>query len=70
MKDIIENRSRMGLSAKLKLAGLTVRENGLLWSVLMGAYYASSGVAEASFHKAAALRTKHNLPGYEQQVGQ
>ena len=63
MKDIIENRSRIGLSAKLKLAGLTVRENGLLWSVLMGAYYASSGVAEASFHKAAALRTKHNLPG-------
>ncbi len=63
MKDIIENRSRLGLSAKLKLAGITVRENGVLWSALMGLYYATSSIAEATFQKAAALRTKSNLPG-------
>jgi len=63
MRDIIENRSRIGLGAKLKLAGLTVRENGLLWSTFMGLYYVTSSVAEASFQKAAALRTKNNLPG-------
>ena len=63
MKDIIENRSRISLRSKLKLAGITLRENGLLWSAFMGLYYAGSGIAEASFQKAASLRKKKNLSG-------
>ena len=40
-----------------------VQENGLLWTMLIGTYYVASGVAEASYAKAASLRTKNRLPG-------
>jgi SAM-dependent methyltransferase len=63
MKDLIENRTRIDLRSKFKLLGIMVRENGLLWSLLMGTYYVASGIAEASHTKAALLRTKHHLPG-------
>ena len=63
VKDIIQNRNRMSFEAKLRLAGITLRENGPLWLALMGIYYAGSGIAEASFQKAASLRRRNNLPG-------
>jgi SAM-dependent methyltransferase len=63
VKDRIENRTRIGLLSKLRLVGIMVRENGLLWPLLMGTYYVASGIAEASYAKAASLRIKKNLPG-------
>jgi SAM-dependent methyltransferase len=63
MKDIIENRTRLDLWSKLKLVEIMLRQNGLLWSTLMGIYYLSSAIANASFKKAGALRIKSSLPG-------
>src|ERR1700733_13763425 len=63
MQDIVRTRTRISLRSKLKLFGLMVRENGPLWSALMGLYYASSSIAEASFAKAALMRSRNNLPG-------
>jgi hypothetical protein len=63
MKDLIENRARIGLIPKLRLVGIMIRENGLLWPLLMCTYYVTSGIAEASYVKAASLRIKNNLPG-------
>jgi ubiquinone/menaquinone biosynthesis C-methylase UbiE len=63
MKDIVENRARIGLGTKMKLFGLAVRENGLLWTMQMGVYYLGSGIADASFAAAARRRVAHGLPG-------
>jgi SAM-dependent methyltransferase len=63
VKDLIENRTRIGLFSKVRLAGIMVRENGLLWPLLMGTYYLASGIAEASYAHAVSLRIKKNLPG-------
>ena len=63
MKDIVDNRRRVDLSSKLRLARIMVQENGLLWPALMGTYYLTSGIAEASYAKAASLRAKNHLPG-------
>ena len=63
MKDIIDNRNRIGLRSKLRLAGIALRENGPIWLALMGLYYASSSLAQASFDRAARLRISKNLPG-------
>ena len=63
MKDIIENRFRLDTPSKLRLLGMSLRENGFLWTSLIGLYYAASAVGEKSFSAAAALRRKWNLPG-------
>ena len=63
MKDIVENRSHIGLGTKLRLARLAVQENGLLWTMQMGTYYLASGLAESVYSAAAARRTSKNLPG-------
>ena len=63
VKDLIENRTRIGFLSKLRLVGIMIRQNGLVWPLLMGAYYLASGVAEASYAKAASLRIRKNLPG-------
>jgi len=63
MKDLVENRKRIDLGSKLRLARMMIQENGLLWPVLIGTYYIASGVAEASYARAASLRAKKSLPG-------
>jgi hypothetical protein len=63
MKDIVDNRRRIDLGSKLRLARIMVQENGLLWPALIGTYYLTSGIAEASYAKAASLRAKNHLPG-------
>ncbi len=62
MKDIVDNRRRIDLGSKLRLARIMVQENGLLWPALIGTYYLTSGIAEASYAKAASLRAKNHLP--------
>ena len=63
MKDIVENRSRLSLSQKVKLMGMAIRENGFLWSCCLGAYYLGSALADKAFGWMDSLRKKHNLPG-------
>jgi ubiquinone/menaquinone biosynthesis C-methylase UbiE len=63
MKDIIENRFRIAPSTKARLLAKSVKENGLLWTTLIGLYYTASAVAEKSFSLADRIRRKHGLPG-------
>jgi methyltransferase family protein len=63
MKDIIANRRRLSLSTKLRVLRLSVQENGVLWSLLVGIYYVSSALAEKCFALASARRAKFHLPG-------
>ena len=63
MKDLVENRSRLTLAQKMKLMRLAIKENGVVWSTCLGAYYASSAVAEKAFGVMDALRKRKGLPG-------
>jgi len=63
MKDIVENRRRIGWGRKLKLAALAVKENGILWFVLLITYYAASKVAHESFAAMDRMRRKRGIPG-------
>jgi len=63
MKDIVENRRRIGAAQKARLALIVLKENGVVWSLLMGLYYVTSGIAELAFKKAHAIRSRHKLPG-------
>lgn len=61
--DIVENRKRVGLGRKLKLAALVVRENGLLWCGLLLTYYAASKVAHVAFNAMDRMRRARGIPG-------
>jgi SAM-dependent methyltransferase len=63
MKDLIENRVRLDGSTKARLLAMSLKENGLLWTGLVGMYYVASAIGEKAFALAAGLRTKHGLPG-------
>jgi SAM-dependent methyltransferase len=63
MKDIVENRRRISFASKLRIAWLTLRENGPLWCLLLFAYYVSSFVADRFFSAMDRLRKARNLPG-------
>jgi SAM-dependent methyltransferase len=63
MKDIVENRKRISLSRKIKLAGLALRENGIWWCILLLTYYASSNLAHKSFGLMDRLRRSRGIPG-------
>jgi SAM-dependent methyltransferase len=63
MKDIIDNRARIGTSTKLRLLERSFKENGFVWTFLMGCYYLASAVADKSYALADARRRARNLPG-------
>jgi SAM-dependent methyltransferase len=63
MKDIVENRQRLSLGQKAEMAKLALQENGVLWTALLGTYYAFSGVADKAFAAMARRRIAKNLPG-------
>jgi SAM-dependent methyltransferase len=63
MKDIVANRGRIRPLDKVRLLRLALSDNGVRWTLLMGAYYATSAVAERSFAAAHALRRRRDLPG-------
>jgi SAM-dependent methyltransferase len=63
MKDIVENRRRITLGGKARLALLVLRENGALWCLLFAAYYVASAIGQRAFARMAALRGKSGLPG-------
>lgn len=63
MKDIVGNRTNIDFGTKVRLAGLALRENGILWTVLIGIYYLASGLADRAYSVAAARRSALNLLG-------
>lgn len=63
MKDIVENRRRITLAKKLQIAGIVLRENGLLWSALLGLYYLASTISQRAFAAMDALRKRKGIPG-------
>lgn len=63
MKDLVNNRKRMTLGTKLRALGLTLKENGPLYTILLGIYYGGSGVADRAFAAMQRLRKSRGLPG-------
>jgi SAM-dependent methyltransferase len=63
VKDIIENRKRIGLGAKTRLAAISVRENGLPYFVYLGISYLGTNLANFGFRKSDELRKSRGLPG-------
>lgn len=63
MKDLVGNRRHISFGKKIKLGTEVVKQNGLLWSTCLGAYYTASAVAEKAFAAMDSLRKRHNLPG-------
>jgi len=67
IKDLLENRVKIRPVKKLELAMRVMRENGLLWTFLVGAYYILSNVsetlAERAFVASDAVRKRRGLPG-------
>jgi SAM-dependent methyltransferase len=63
MKDIVENRKHITWAGKLKLAAIAVRENGLLWCILLLTYYSASSIAHRSFRALDRLRHTRQIPG-------
>src|SRR2546421_4520070 len=63
MKDIVVNRQKIGLSHKLRLGLLVLRENGVLWTLYLGFYYAGSSLAEVAFRRMHDRARKLGLPG-------
>jgi SAM-dependent methyltransferase len=63
MKDVVENRKRISLANKLKLAATALRENGPIWCTLLLTYYVASNVAHRSFTALDQMRRARRLPG-------
>ncbi|MGV3658750.1 MAG: class I SAM-dependent methyltransferase [Prosthecobacter sp.] len=63
MKDLVDNRKRMSLGTKVKVLGLTLKQNGILYTLLLGTYYAGSGLADRAFETMQKRRKKRGLPG-------
>lgn len=53
----------MALRSKVRLLLLTLKENGLIYTSLLGAYYAGSTVSDLAFSAMQSLRKKRGLPG-------
>lgn len=63
MKDIVENRRRLGLKDKLRIGLLVLKENGFLWCSTLGVYTVASAVADKAFGMMDSLRKKNGNPG-------
>ena len=63
MKDLVENRRRLPLGKKIKLATEVIRQNGIVWTGCLGGYYLASAVADRAFAAMDVLRKRNNLPG-------
>lgn len=63
MKDIVQNRRRITLANKLRLVGLSLRQNGLAWTCLLGVYGVASAVANKAYGGMQHLRNRRGVPG-------
>ncbi len=62
-RELIRNRRRLSFARKASLFGIVLRENGLAWTTLLAAYYATSAVAEWSFARLQRTKAERGLPG-------
>lgn len=63
MKDIVENRRRLGLRDKLRIGLLVLKENGPVWCGWLGLYTAASGIADRAFKLMDERRRRLGIPG-------
>lgn len=63
MKDIVENRRRIGLGTKFKLIMISIRENGPLYFLFLGISYLGTNLSSFGFRKSDELRKAKRLPG-------
>jgi ubiquinone/menaquinone biosynthesis C-methylase UbiE len=63
MRDLVENRRRIQFASKLRVLGLTLKENGLRYTGLLALYYLGSGLGNRAFETMQKLRKSRGLPG-------
>lgn len=63
MKYIVENRKKIGLASKARLAAISIRENGPLYFFYLGIAYLGTSLSDFGFRKSDRLRKSKNLPG-------
>lgn len=63
MKDLVENRNRLSPGQKFSLGWEVLRQNGVMWTSLLGIYYVGSAIAERSFAAMDSRRKRLGLPG-------
>lgn len=63
MKDLVQNRRRIGVRDKARIAWLALRENGPVWCALLGTYYAASALADAAHGRMHRIRDRRGVPG-------
>jgi ubiquinone/menaquinone biosynthesis C-methylase UbiE len=63
MKDSVENRKRVSLHAKVRIALIALRENGLVWFCQLAIYYVASTVQNAAYDSMDRGRRRKGIPG-------
>ena len=63
MKDIVANRSLLGLRDKVNIQRLTLRDNGLAYTAWLDIYYTASWLADRAFARTQRLRAEKGIPG-------
>ena len=63
MKDSVENRKRIGLHAKVRIALIALKENGLIWFCQLAIYYIASTIQNAAYNGMDRRRRKKGIPG-------
>ena len=63
MKDSVENRKRISLRAKLRIALIAFKENGFVWFSLLAIYYIASTVENAAYASMDRARRRKGIPG-------
>jgi hypothetical protein len=61
--DIVANRKRIGYRAKARLLAISLCENGVTWTLLLGVYYVLSRFAERTFVRLQKKKLMRGLPG-------
>jgi hypothetical protein len=63
MKDVIQNRKRISLRNKLRIALIALRENGFLWVFRLGIYYGASMIGDMAYRSMDRSRRRRGIPG-------
>jgi ubiquinone/menaquinone biosynthesis C-methylase UbiE len=63
MKDSVENRKRIRLRAKVRIALIALKENGFVWFCQLAIYYIASTVGDAAYSSMDRARRRKGIPG-------
>lgn len=67
-KDLVVNRRRVPFFSKLRVLRLTLKENGWIYSLLLGAHYMGGALGNRAFVAMQTLRNNRGLPGINSRV--